>query len=225
MGLLDFLNDENIDWAKDDSYIGNLISLFISYPAVTAAYFGLLYGDTDMEGDLFLAVAHAGDTEELHLMTEKLRQTFFPEKKIYFTSDSFQPELMGYIVEGNFPFYVKNRPQALSVTIMKQWFNPEKYITDLIRQIKTGKVISLFKDFDPFSSNLNFQTFVRNGREFIPLFSDKDMVFKSGMTEVPEDLTVMEFDWRKVNNVVDGNFKEHFYVLNPGTSFEVEFVT
>ena len=68
-----------------------------------------------------------------------------------------------------------------------------------------------------------FQTYVRNGREFIPLFSDKEMIYKSGMTEVPPELTAIEFDWTRVDEMLNGKLSRKFYVLNPGTSFEVEF--
>lgn len=124
-----------------------------------------------------------------------------------------------------FPFYVKGELRFLNVAIMRYWFNPGLYENDLIHQLKTGTAISLFKDFDPFGNAIIFLTYIRDGKEFIPLFSEKDMIFKSSMKEVPQDLTVMEFDWAKVDKVVEGNLREHLYVLNPGTSFEFEFVT
>jgi len=223
MGLLDFLNDDNADWNRDESYIGKLITLFAATPAVSKAYFGLLY-DEDHNPDLFLAVELEEEADELEPMTDQLRANLMPERTINFVSDTVEPELMGYIVEGNFPFYVKHRTHPLNLAIMKYWFNPPKYKADLIRQVKTGTVTTLFKDFNPFGDSLNFQTFLRNGKEFIPLFSEEEMIAKSGMIELPEDLTIMTFDWIKINEAIRGNFKEHFYILNPGTSFEVEFV-
>jgi len=225
MGLLDFLNEEHPDWEIDNSYLGNLVSLFISDPAVKKAYFGLLHYEGQLHGDLFLAIEHDGEADEIYQMTEQIKQNHLPDQEIFFTSTAIQPELLDHIIESNFPFYVKNKPQALNLAVMKQWFNPIKYKKDLIRHIKTGKIISLFKDFDPLSDTLNFQTFIRNGKEFIPLFTEKDMIPKSGMTELPKDLTMLEFDWRKVDEGVDGHLKEHYYILNPDTSFEVEFIT
>jgi len=223
MGLLDYLNDDNIDWNKDESYVGRLINLFGANPAVAKAYFGLLY-DQEEKPDIFLAVELEEEADEIQPMAEKLRESYMPDREVIFVSNTVEPELMYYVIQSNFPFYVKNRPNPVNQAIMKYWFNPAKYKADLIRQVKTGTVTSLFKDFNPFGSGLKFQTFIRKGKEFIPLFSEEEMVAKSGMTEIPEDLTVMAFDWIKINSAVSGNLKEHFYILNPGTSFEVEFV-
>jgi hypothetical protein len=223
MGLLDYLNDDNIDWNRDESYIGRLITLFATMPAVAKAYFGLLYHE-EQEADLFLGVELMEEDAAIQPMVDKLRDTYLPYREIIFISSQAEPELMQYIAESNFPFYVKNRHHPLHLAIMKQWFNPAKYKSDLIRQLKTGTVISLFKDFNPFGSDVTFQTYIRDGKEFIPLFSEEDMVSKSGMMQVPEDLTVMSFDWAKINSVVSGNLKAHFYILNPGTSFEVELI-
>lgn len=155
-------------------------------------------------------------------MTHFIKETFLPDIPMYYTSTDDQPELLHFIEETNFPFYIKEKPQPLNILVMKQWFDPT-FKKSFVEQIKTSKVTSLFKDFDPLGRGFDFQTFVRDGKEFIPLFSGKEMVFKSGMTEVPSDLTVAEFDWQKIDDAIDGSLKEHFYVLNPGTSFEVEF--
>jgi hypothetical protein len=223
MGLLDFLNEDNIAWNKDESYIGRLAQLFAATPAVVRAYFGLLY-DVQDNAELFLGVELEEEAEEIGPMTEKLRATYMPARLVHFVSNIGEPELLDYVVESNFPFYERNRPNPLNMAVMKCWFNPTRYKSDLIRQVKNGTVTTLFKDFNPFGDSLNFQTYIRNGKEFIPLFSDEEMIGKSGMTELPEDLTIMEFDWIKINEAVSGNLREHFYVLNPGTSFEVEFV-
>lgn len=212
-----------MDWNKDESYIGNLITLFATTPAVAKGYFGLLY-DNQQRADLFLAVELEDEADELQHMVAMLQETYMPERDVIFVSPTVEPELMQYVIESNFPFYVRNRPHPLNLVIMEYWFNPAKYKAALINQVKTGRVTALFKDFNPFGSGLTFQTFIRNGKEFIPLFSEEEMVPKSGMTEVPEDLTVMTFDWIKINSAVSGNLKAHFYILNPGTSFEVEFV-
>lgn len=224
MGLRDSLNDDGAEWNKDNSYIDNLISLFISNPTVKKAYFGLVYNG-EGEGDLFLAVEQDDESNEVQRMVEMVTQMFSIKRQVFFTSNSFLPEWLEHITQYNFPFYVKGEFRYLNVAIMKYWFNQDLYKTDLIHEIKTGTVISLFKDFDPFGNSIIFQTYVREGREFIPLFSEKDMIYKSGMKEVPEDLTVMEFDWMKVDKVVEGNLREHLYVLNPGTSFEIELIT
>jgi len=223
MGILDFMNDNNVNWSKDESYIGRLINLYAATPAIAKAYFGLLY-DEEQRPDLFLAVEMEEEAEEIKHMTAMLSETYMADREIIFVSNMVEPELMHYVIESNFPFYVKNRPQPLHMAVMKYWFNPDKYKADLIHQVKTGTVISIFKDFNPFGSELNFQTFIREGKEFIPLFSEEEMVPKSGMVEIPKDLTVMGFDWIRINSAVSGNLKEHYYILNPGTSFEVEFV-
>jgi hypothetical protein len=235
MGIPDFLNNNNDnagsrnhydDSSRDrnKSYIENLVRVFAANPSIEKAYFGLLYNEEKEDNDLFLAVEHMGaEAEEIQAMTDIVRQTFLPDREMFFTSTVFQPELFGFIANSNFPFYTKNKPQLLNMAIMNQWFDPVKYKKDFIFQVKTGILTSLFKDFDPLSNILNFQTFIRDGKEFIPLFSDRQMIFKSGMTQVPSDLTAMEFDWMRIQEAVEGGFRQHFYVLNPGTSFEVEF--
>lgn len=234
MGLFDFLNtnennggglgNDHFNYSKgtDMGFIENLVNLFVTKPTVLRAYFGLLYDEENDDNDLFLAVEHLGEDEGLKKMTRLIKDTFLPDIAMFYTSTEDQPELLDFIEETNFPFYVKDKPQPLHILVMKQWFDPS-FKNSFIEKVKTSKVTSLFKDFNPLGKGVDFQTFVREGKEFIPLFSEKEMVFKSGMTEVPSDLTVAEFDWRKIDEAIDGSLKEHFYVLNPGTSFEVEF--
>ncbi|WP_367866453.1 hypothetical protein [Pedobacter sp. WC2423] len=236
MGLFDFLNTNENDADKrgddhssysrgtDMGFVENLVNLFATKPAVLRAYFGLLYDEEKDDNDLFLAIAHLGDGQGLKKMTHYIKKTFMPDIPMFYTSTLDQPELLDFIEGSNFPFYVKDKPQSLNVLVMKQWFDPS-YKKSFVEKIKVSKVTSLFKDFNPLSKGIDFQTFVRDGKEFIPLFSTKDMVFKSGMTEVPSDLTVAEFDWRSIDEAIDGSLKSHFFVLNPGTSFEVEFIT
>jgi len=208
---------------SNKSFIDNLVRVLAANPAIEEAYFGLLYNDQQEREDLFLGIAHQGAAEEIQNMTDIVRQTYLPQREILFASTAFQPELFGIIANSNFPFYIKNRSLPLNMAIMNQWFDPEAYRNNFMFQVRTAKVTSLFKDFDPMSNVLNFQTFVRNGKEFIPLFSEREMIFKSGMTQVPSDLTALEFDWTRIDEAIDRKDKLHFYVLNPGTSFEVEF--
>lgn len=205
------------------SYVDNMVRVFSANQGIEKAYFALLYNQETDRSDLFLAVEHGEGVKEVAEMAEIVRQTFMPGKEVFFTSPSFQPELFEYISAHNFAFYVKNEPQLLNVAIMNQWFDPARYKKDFLFQVKNSKIASLFIDFDPKSNALNFQTFVRDGKQFIPLFSDNDMVYKSGMTQVPPDLTVMGFEWSKIESATDHGLRSHFYVLNPGTSFEVEF--
>lgn len=205
------------------SFIDNLVRVLAANPAIEKGYFGLLYNEQKEAEDLFLGIEHRGPAEEIQNMTDIVRQTFLPGREIFFASTGFQPELYSVIEQSNFPFYIKNRSLPLNMAIMNQWFDPASYRNNFIYQVRTGKITSLFKDFNPTSNILNFQTFIRNGREFIPLFSEKEMIFKSGMTQVPSDLTVLEFDWTRIDAASDQKNRQHFYVLNPGTSFEVEF--
>jgi hypothetical protein len=232
MGLPDFLhsNDDHSESHytsssknTNKSFIDNLVRVLAANPAIEKAYFGLLYDDQQEDEDLFLGIQHHGEAEGIQNMADIVRQTFLPNREIFFTSTGFQPELFGFIEKNNFPFYIKNKMLPLNMAIMNRWFDPATYSSSFMYQVRTGKFTSLFKDFDPLSNVLNFQTFIRNGKEFIPLFSEKEMIFKSGMTQVPSDLTAIEFDWTSIDEAVDNNVQQHFYVLNPGTSFEVEF--
>lgn len=208
---------------SNKSYIDNLVRVLAANPAIEKAYFGLLYNEQQEKDDLYLAIEHQSMAEEIQTMTDIVRQTFLPNREIFFASTAVQPEFFEFIESSNFPFYIKNRSLPLNMAIMNQWFDPEMYRNHLLFQVRTAKVTSLFKDFDPMSNVLNFQTFVRNGREFIPLFSEREMIFKSGMTEVPSDLTVLEFDWARIDESAVRKDRLFFYVLNPGKSFEVEF--
>ncbi|MET1055397.1 MAG: enhanced serine sensitivity protein SseB C-terminal domain-containing protein [Pedobacter sp.] len=208
---------------SNKSFIDNLVRVLAANPAIEKAYFGLLYNDQLDKDDLFLGVEHEGGAEVIQNMTEIVRQTFLPNREIYFASTGVQPDLFEFIESTNFPFYIKNRSLPLNMAIMNQWFDPEAYRTNFMYQVRTAKVTSLFKDFDPMSNVLNVQTFVRDGKEFIPLFSEREMIFKSGMTQVPSDLTPLEFDLARIDEAGDRKKSQHFYVLNPGTSFEVEF--
>jgi len=232
MGIPDFLNN-NDDHSENHysssskntnkSFTDNLVRVLAANPAIEKAYFGLLYDEQQGDENLFLGIQHQGGARDIQNMTDIVRQTFLPGRQIFFTSTGFQPEIFGYIEKSNFPFYIKNKSLPLNMAIMNHWFDPATYSSSFIYQVRTGKFTSLFKDFDPQSNVLNFQTFVRDGREFIPLFSEREMIYKSGMTEVPPDLTAIEFDWTRIEDAVNNKVKHHFYVLNPGTSFEVEF--
>lgn len=228
MGISDFLSSGDDHYSASSkkpnkSFTDHLVRVLAANPAIEKAYFGLLYNDQQEGEDLFLGIEHKGTAEEIRNMTDIVRQTFLPNREILFASTGFQPELFSVIENSNFPFYIKNRPLPLNMAIMNQWFDPATYRNSFMYQVRTGKVTSLFKDFDPMSNVLNFQTYVRNGREFIPLFSEREMIFKSGMTQVPSDLTALEFDWTRIDDAAEQKKRQHFYVLNPGTSFEVEF--
>jgi len=234
MAIEDFLNDYQSNGYKkeeytptladpDKSFVDNLVTIFAANPSIEKAYFGLLYNEEEDKNDLFLAVEHHGKNEPIKTMAEIVRDTYLPDRKVAFTSNVEDPELFSFIEQNNFPFYTKGKYLALNMLIINHYLDPVGYQMHFMYQVRTGKMVSLFKDFDPSSNVLNFQTFVRNGREFVPLFSEKDMIYKSGMTEVPADLTPLEFDWAKLLSTLDGIEKLRYYVLNPGTSFEVEF--
>jgi len=42
------------------------------------------------------------------------------------------------------------------------------------------------------------------------------------MTEIPEDLKVVQFDWKRLNEVLGNKLDFQFFILNPGTLFEFE---
>ena len=234
MAIEDFLNDYQKNGHKkeeytpsmadpDKSFVDNLVNIFAANPSIDKAYFGLLYNEEEDKDDLFLAVEHHGENEPIKTMAEIVRDTYLPDRQVTYTSNVEDPELFSFIEQSNFAFYAKGKYLALNMLIMNYYLDPAGYQLHFMYQVRAGKLVSLFKDFDPSSNILNFQTFVRSGREFVPLFSEKDMIYKSGMTEVPADLTPLEFDWPSLAGNLDGLEKLKYYVLNPGTSFEVEF--
>jgi len=234
MAIEDFLNDYQKNGYKkeeytpsmadpDKSFIDNLVNMFAINYNIEKAYFGLLYNEEEDKDDLYLAVDHHGHNEAIKAIAEGVRYTYLPDRQVIYTSNVEDPELFSFIEQSNFAFYAKGKYLALNMLIMNYYLDPAGYQMHFMYQVRAGKLVSLFKDFDPSSNILNFQTFVRNGREFVPLFSEKDMIYKSGMTEVPADLTPLEFDWPSLASILDGIEKLNYYVLNPGTSFEVEF--
>lgn len=209
----------------DKSYFDNLVRVLTASRRIEIAYFGMLYDEQEDSEELFLAIAHQGEPDEVKEVAEIVRNTYLPNRRIGIASSVADPELFNFIQEHNFPFYIKERLMALPVAIMNMWFDPERQHQEFLFQIRNGSLYSLFKDFNSSTNVLQFQTFVRDGKEFIPLFSDHDMIYKSGMTEIPPDLTPLKFDWAKIDSAVEGRLQSHLYVLNPGTSFEIEFRT
>jgi len=51
------------------------------------------------------------------------------------------------------------------------------------------------------------------------------MIQKTGMSVIPENLTVLAFDFNQLNSLIDDNLNNRLYILNPGSQFEFEFIS
>jgi hypothetical protein len=204
------------------NFVGDLVDYFSKNEQVTDAAFGHV---PDKEGKyhLFLSVGMTGDEESIKRMTGLMKSVHIPQAQLNFASNLSDEGIYRFIGGSSFAFYEKGKDTSLRRDIMRHWFEPEKYKQELIDTLKKSRLCTLLKDFDPNGNSLFFQTYVRDSGEFIPLFSDRDMITKSGMSEIPENLTVIDFDFGKINEVLEGGLNGKFFVLDPGTSFEVEF--
>ena len=206
----------------DQNYLDRLVIYFDSKKEIIEAYFGFAYNDNTKANELILAVYHFGNVQEIQRDTWLIKSEFYPELQLYFASSENDPALFEFVKNNNFSFYNKTHSKLLEQKIMKRWFDKARFETDLVIFLKENNPITLARDFETSSHTLTFQTFIRNSGEFVPLFSDREMVSKCGMTEIPSNLTILEFDWQKLNTVLDKKLDDSFYVLNPGNPFEVE---
>ncbi|GAB3574800.1 hypothetical protein GCM10027578_38040 [Spirosoma luteolum] len=213
-------NDESID---DRNFIDDLVGSFKSEEQIIDASFGYVQFQNANQPHLYLSVGLTGDEESVKSMTWFIKSIYFPETSIQFASNLTNKDVYDYIKSDSFSFYKKNENLSLEQKIMKKWFEPKKYKNDLVEEIKKSKIVTLLKNFDKESQIIDFQTYVREDREFVPLFSDREMIGKSGMTELPPDLTIVGFDFEKMNELLEGALDNQFFVLNPGTAFEVAF--
>ncbi|SOD95852.1 SseB family protein [Spirosoma fluviale] len=213
-------NDESL---SNRNFIDDLIGSFKAKDQVIDASFGFVQFQNANQPQLFLSVGLTGDEESVKSMTWFIKSIYFPETTIQFASNLTNKDVYDYIKSDSFSFYNKDENLQLEQKLMKSWFEPRRYKNDLVEEIKKSKLIALFKNFDKESQIIDFQTYVREDKEFVPLFSDREMIRKSGMTELPPGLTIVGFDFEKINEVLKGDLENQFFVLNPGTAFEVAF--
>jgi type III secretion system (T3SS) SseB-like protein len=225
MSLLNFLkNKEQNDKSPDSkNFVDDLIETFKSTIEVNDAYFGYMYNNNTNNQHLFLSVGLTSNEEGTKSMTWLTKSKYYPDLVLHFASNLSDPNIYDFIKTHNFSFYEKTKSKTLEQKMMRQWFEPEKYKKEFIDTLRQSKISTLLKDFDKESHIINFQTYIRKSGEFIPLFSDREMIKKSGMTNVPSNLTAVEFDFQKLNSILNNGLSNKFFVLNPGTAFEIEF--
>lgn len=203
----------------DRNFVDDLVSYFSSQQAVTAAYFGFAYGSIDKQYHLFLAIDHDIEAKSVSQMTSFLKSMHMKDTQIEYASPVQSSDMLEYISQHNPPFYHRDIPALLHQKIMKQWFNVKKYKQELIDTLKESKVYTLANQPEKPDDRFGFATFVKSDGEFVPLFSREDMISKSGMTEIPVGMAPVEMSFEIISKML-GN--EQFFVLNPGTPFEVE---
>ncbi len=203
----------------DRNFVDDLVSYFSSKQEVIAAYFGFAYNTIDKQYHLFLAIDHDIEAESVSQMTGFLKSLHMKDTQIEYASPTQSSDMLEYISQHNPPFYHRDAPALLHQKIMKQWFNVKKYKQELIDTLKESKVYTLANQPEKPDDRIGFATFVKPNGEFVPLFSREDMISKSGMSQIPVGMAAVQMPFEIILKML-GN--EQFFVLNPGTPFEVE---
>ncbi|PWV56433.1 enhanced serine sensitivity protein SseB C-terminal domain-containing protein [Chitinophaga sp. S165] len=205
--------------SNDRNFVDDLVNYFSSKQEITAAYFGFGYNTIDKQYQLFLAIDHDIKADSVSQMTWSLKSLHMKDTHIEYASPVQSSDMLEYISQHNPPFYHRDAPALLHQKIMKQWFNVKKYKQELIDTLKESKVYTLANQPEKLSDRIGFATFVKPNGEFVPLFSRQDMISRSGMTEIPMGMAAVEMPFEIILKIL-GN--DQFFVLNPGTPFEVE---
>jgi hypothetical protein len=217
-GMADYIRSQP-EGIGDRNFVDDLVDYFRSKPAVTAAYFGFAYNNIDKQYHLFLAIDHDIEAESVTQMTWFLKSLHMKDTQIEYASPTQSSDMLEYISQHNPPFYHRDMPALLHQKIMKQWFNVEKYKQELIDTLKQSMIFTLTNDPAKTKQPFGFANCTGPQGEYIPLFSTRDMVSKSGMTDLPADILVTQMSFESILKMFD---RELFFVLNPGTPFEVE---
>jgi hypothetical protein len=205
--------------AADRNFVDDLVSYFGSRPEVNAAYFGFAYNNAEKAYHLFLAVDHQGEAATIQQLTWTIKSAYMSDTRIHYACRANNPDLLDYISQHNPPFYHKEDTTVVQQKVMKQWFNVDKYQPELIEALSQTDVLTLTHKLNAGSDQLKFATHVREGAEFVPLFSKQEMIAKSGINDIPQDRAVMKMPFAMLQKMVG---QRYFFVLNPGTPFEVE---
>jgi len=206
------------------NFIDDLITSFELNEHVTDASFGYVYNNNTHLQHLFLALGLSGDEKKVKSMIWFIKSKYLPDSVLNFASSLGDDGIYSFVRSGNFTFYEKGTAKIIEPTLLQYFLQPEVYKEQLIETIKSGKLMTLFKDISMDSSTLNFQTYKRASGEFISLFTDEEMIHKTGMPVIPENLTVMSFEFNQLNALINDNLNNRLYILNPGSQFEFEFI-
>ena len=206
------------------NFIDDLITSFELNEHVTDASFGYVYNKSTNLQHLFLALGLSGDEGNVKSMTWFIKSKYLPDSVLDFASSLADDGIYSIIKSVNFTFYEKGSAKIIEPVLLQYFLQPEVYKEQLVETIKSVKLMTLFKDISMDSSTLNFQTYNRDSAEFIPLFTDQEMIQKTGMSIIPESLTVLAFDFNQLNALVNDNLNKSFYILNPGCQFEFQFI-
>lgn len=203
----------------DRNFVDDLVSYFSTKPEVTAAYLGFGYNSMDKQYHLFLAVDHEGEAEAISNVASTIKSVYMNDTPIGYASPAHGGDTLEYISQHNPPFYHKDNSALLQQKIIKQWFNEKKYKQELTDTLKQSELFTLAYALEKPDDHLTFATYVRPGGEFVPLFSTHDMIAKSGITEIPAGKVAMKMPFEMILKMLN---REQFFLLNPGTPFEVE---
>jgi hypothetical protein len=203
------------------NFVDDLIGYFRSNAAVTSAWFGVLPHPQTSELSLFLSVEHLGQLEEIKTNCRLFKQIHCPDAAVYFVSTEESTPLLNRVKKTSFAFYDKNKALELERCIMRFFFE-EKYIDHVRNEMRQSKIFTISKELDPMKRTLEVYTYTRNGKSFIPLFHDYDMVAKCGYTNLPPKTNIVEFDYEILLNMTNGKIEKDYVILDPNSPFEVE---
>ncbi|MCF6405441.1 enhanced serine sensitivity protein SseB C-terminal domain-containing protein [Chitinophaga filiformis] len=203
----------------EKNFVDDLVTYFSSQPEITAAWFGFAYNNAVKQYQLFLAVDHDGEAEAISALTWTIKSAHMSDTDIQYASPTHSGDMLEYISQHNPPFYHKDNSALLQQKVMKQWFDVKKYKQELIDTLKASKVFALAYEYELPTDRFSFATYVRDTGEFLPLFSNQDMIAKSGISDIPKGRLAVQLPFEMISKMLA---KEQFFILNPGTPFEVE---
>lgn len=203
----------------DRNFVDDLVSYFSTQPEVTAAYLGFAYNSHVKQYHLCLAVDHEGEDELISNRIGMIKSVHMSDTDIQYASSKSSSDMLEYISQHNPPFYHKDNSALLQQKIMKQWFDVKKYKQELIDTLKASSIFTLAHEYEQSTDRFSFTTYVRDSGEFIPLFSNQEMIAKSGISQVPSGRLAVQLPFEMILKMLR---REQFFILNPGTPFEVE---
>jgi len=200
--------------------IDDLVGFFNEEHTISDAYFGMLLQEGADKSQLVIAVTHKGDLENIKKIIHAIKHKHNPAIELSFASPEEQEDVYDFVRNTNFAFYSKTAILTVNQEIMKQWFTKEKYSTLLWDALEENDPIILVRNINEVNASFDVQTFLNDGKPFIPVFSAPEMLSKCGLKNMPKGMSAIACNWKEV---FGDTLKDQTVILNPGTHFQVRF--
>jgi len=200
--------------------IDDLVGFFNEENSIKDAFFGMLHQEGTAKNQLVIAVTHKGDIENIKKIVHAIKHKHNPDIEISFASPEEQEDIYDFVRNTNFAFYSEKESLKVHQEIMKQWFTKEKYSTQLWDALSVNDPIILVRNINEENASFDVQTFINDGKPFIPVFSAPEMLAKCGLKKMPEGMSAIACNWKEV---FGDKLKKQTVIINPGTHFQVRF--